>query len=246
MEGTHKEVPTIYFSFSHMEKKRILVVDDEQDLCEIISVNLQTCGYDVDIAYSAEEVLTKDISSYNLLLLDVMMGEMSGFDLLSLLKKDASTRQIPVMFLTARDNEDSLLEGFRLGADDYISKPFSVKEMLARVKAVLSRSISPEQTNRQNVIHYKGIRMDEEQKSLSIDDVPTSLTRTEYELLHILLLHLGKVFSRQELIKSIWPCGVIVTDRTVDVNIARLRKKLGIYGNSICSRQGYGYYLSLS
>lgn len=229
-----------------MEKKRILVVDDEPDLCEIISVNLQFSGYDVDIAYSAEEVLTKDLSIYNLILLDVMMGELSGFDLLSLLKKDASTRQIPVMFLTAKDSEDSLLEGFRLGADDYISKPFSVKELLARVKAVLSRSLTSNQANSSHVIEYKGIRLDEEQKSISVDGVSVSLTRTEFELLHLLILHIGKVFSRHELIKSIWPCDVIVTDRTIDVNIARLRKKLGIYGSSICSRQGYGYYISHS
>ena len=229
-----------------MEKRRILVVDDEPDLCEIISVNLQSFGYDVDVAYSAEEVLTKDLSLFDLMLLDVMMGELSGFDLLSLLKKDASTYQIPVMFLTAKDSEDSLLEGFRLGADDYISKPFSVKELLARVKAVLSRSVPSNQTKSRHVISYKGISLDEEQKSISVDGESVSLTRTEFELLHLLILHLGKVFSRQELIKSIWPCDVIVTDRTIDVNIARLRKKLGIYGSCICSRQGYGYYISHS
>ena len=150
------------------------------------------------------------------------------------------------MFLTAKDGEDSLLKGFGLGADDYMSKPFSVKELSARVKAILSRSVSPNQTSSPAVINYKGIRMDEDQKIISVDNVSVSLTRTEFELLHLLLHHLGKVFSRQEMIKSIWPCDVIVTDRTVDVNIARLRKKLGKYGSCICSRQGYGYYISQS
>ena len=203
-------------------------------------------GYIVDVAYSSEEALTKNLSLYNLIILDVMMGEMSGFDLLTLLKKEVSTRQIPVMFLTAKDGEDSLLKGFGLGADDYMSKPFSVKELSARVKAILSRSVSPNQTSSPAVINYKGIRMDEDQKIISVDNVSVSLTRTEFELLHLLLHHLGKVFSRQEMIKSIWPCDVIVTDRTVDVNIARLRKKLGKYGSCICSRQGYGYYISQS
>ncbi len=229
-----------------MERKRILVIDDEPDLCEILSINLMTAGYAIDTAYSAEEALKKDISKFDLLLLDVMMGEISGFDLISILRQNEKTAHIPVLFLTAKDTEDDLLHGFCLGADDYISKPFSVKEVLARVKAVLARTSTAAPASTHHEISYKGIQMDMEQKSLMVDGVPVNLTRTEYDLLARLIQNEGIVFTRQELIQSVWPEGVIVTDRTVDVNIARLRKKLGEYGNCICSRQGYGYYLAKS
>ena len=227
-----------------MERKRILVVDDEPDLCDILSINLMTSGYAVDTAYSAEEAIKKDISRFDLILLDVMMGEMSGYDLLSKLKMDEETEHIPVLFLTAKDTESDLLHGFSLGADDYISKPFSVKEVMARVKAVLSRTSAPPPLHTPRIIHYKGLAMDIEEKSLKVDGEEVSLTRTEFDLLYKLIRQVGIVFTRQELIQSVWPEGVIVTDRTVDVNIARLRKKLGGYGNCLCSRQGYGYYLS--
>lgn len=227
-----------------MERKRILVVDDEPDLCEILSINLMTSGYAVDTAYSAEDALKKDISRFDLLLLDVMMGELSGFDLLSKLRMNDKTAHIPVLFLTAKDTESDLLHGFSLGADDYISKPFSVKEVLARVKAVLCRTSNVYPSPRLRHVHYKGLEMDIEEKSLMVDGSSVSLTRTEFDLLSQLIRHTGIVFSRQELIQNVWPEGVIVTDRTVDVNIARLRKKLGEYGAYICSRQGYGYYLS--
>ncbi len=227
-----------------MERKRILVIDDEPDLCEILSINLMTVGYAIDTAYSAEEALKKDISKFDLILLDVMMGNLSGYDLLAILKQNEKTKQIPVLFLTAKDTEENLLHGFSLGADDYISKPFSVKEVLARVKAVLNRTSATHPFLTQHLVHYKGIRMNIEQKSLMVDGLSVNLTRTEYDLLTCLIQNEGIVFTRQELIHSVWPEGVIVTDRTVDVNIARLRKKLGKYGNCICSRQGYGYYLA--
>ena len=118
-----------------MDIPKILVVDDEEDLCEILKFNLETEGYEVDTAFSAEEALKRDISSYQLLLLDVMMGEMSGFKMASLLRKNEKTAGIPIIFLTAKDTENDMLTGFSLGADDYISKPFSIRQVIARVKS---------------------------------------------------------------------------------------------------------------
>ena len=227
-----------------MDQKRILVVDDEQDLCDILLFNLHAAGYQAEAAYSAEEALramheqqgTTD-GRYDLLLLDVMMPGMSGFELARLLKDDAPTRDIPIIFLTAKDTEDDTLLGFSIGADDYVTKPFSVREVMARVKAVLSRSNKA--FNVPTV--YGGLAVNVANKTACIDGNPIALTRTEYELLCLLLSHRGQVFSRQQLLDRVWPHDVIVTERTVDVNIARLRKKLGIYAACLVSRTGYGY-----
>ncbi len=229
-----------------MDKKRILVVDDERDLCDILRFNLLSAGYLAEAFCSAEEALrairNPQSPAYDLLLLDVMMPGMSGFELAECLKADKQTMSIPIIFLTAKDAEADKLQGFALGADDYVAKPFSVREVLARVRAVLNRTAdySPQSmTDRQ--LAYEELLIDTEGKSATIDGRPLSLTRTEYELLRLLLEHPGKVFSRQQLLERVWPREVIVTERTVDVNIARLRKKLNRYGACLVSRTGFGY-----
>lgn len=222
---------------------RILVVDDEQDLCEILKFNLETEGYQVETANSAEEALEKDIASYNLLLLDVMMGGMSGFQLAKQLKNSEVTAHIPIIFLTARDTENYTVTGFNLGADDYISKPFSIREVMVRVRAVLRRTASRlEGAEEPAVISYQGLLLNLDKKSVSVDGEDVPFTKTEFELLRLLLEERGRVFSRQELIDRVWPKDVLVLDRTVDVNITRMRKKIGKFAKCIVTRLGFGYY----
>lgn len=221
---------------------RILVVDDEQDLCEILKFNLETDGYTVEMANSAEEALEMNIESFNLLLLDVMMGGMSGFALARQLKAEPATKDIPIIFLTARDTENDTVTGFNLGADDYISKPFSIREVLVRVRAVLRRTAEHNGVPQSNVISYQGLELNLDKKTVSIDGEDIPFTKTEFEILHLLLDEKGRVFSRQELIDRIWPKDVLVLDRTVDVNITRLRKKIGRFSKCIVTRLGFGYY----
>lgn len=222
---------------------RILVVDDEQDLCEILKFNLETEGYQVETANSAEEALEKDIASYNLLLLDVMMVGMSGFQLAKQLKNSEVTAHIPIIFLTARDTENDTVTGFNLGADDYISKPFSIREVMVRVRAVLRRTASRlEGAEEPAVISYQGLLLNLNKKSVSVDGEDVPFTKTEFELLRLLLEERGRVFSRQELIDRVWPKDVLVLDRTVDVNITRMRKKIGKFAKCIVTRLGFGYY----
>lgn len=221
---------------------RILVVDDEQDLCEILKFNLETDGYTVEMANSVEEALEMNIESFNLLLLDVMMGGMSGFALAKQLKAEPATKDIPIIFLTARDTENDTVTGFNLGADDYISKPFSIREVLVRVRAVLRRTAEHNGVPQSNVISYQGLELNLDKKTVSIDGEDIPFTKTEFEILHLLLDEKGRVFSRQELIDRIWPKDVLVLDRTVDVNITRLRKKIGRFSKCIVTRLGFGYY----
>ena len=224
---------------------KILVVDDEQDICEILQYNLETEGYEVVIANSAEEALGLPLLEFGLILLDVMMGEMSGFQMARRLKDNTVTAQIPIIFITALDSEDNLVKGLNIGADDYIAKPLSMKEVKARVRAVLRRSFLPQlqQTiiTTDNIICYEGLTLAHNAKTITLDGQNLSLTKLEYELLSLLLRHPGKVFSREELLKYCWPQDVLVLDRTVDVNITRLRKKIGRYGKHIKTRVGYGY-----
>lgn len=221
---------------------RILVVDDEQDLCEILKFNLETEGYVVDTANSAEEALEMDMTSYDLLLLDVMMGEMSGFAMARKLKLNAATKTIPIIFLTARDTENDTVTGFNLGADDYIPKPFSIREVVVRVRAVLRRTSEQKLEIEQRILRYETLEMNLDKKTVMIEGEEISFTKTEYELLKLLLSERGRVFSRQELIDRVWPSDVLVLDRTVDVNITRMRKKIGKYSKNIVTRLGYGYY----
>ena len=220
----------------------ILVVDDEQDLCEILKFNLETEGYNVETANSAEEALEMGIEKSDLLLLDVMMGGMSGFALAKRLKENPLMAGIPIIFLTAKDTENDTVTGFNLGADDYISKPFSIREVMVRVRAVLRRTKEKEGVQPSNIVSYQGLELNLDKKSVSIDGEDIPFTKTEFEILHLLLDERGRVFSRQELIDRIWPKDVLVLDRTVDVNITRLRKKIGRFSKCIVTRLGFGYY----
>lgn len=223
-----------------MNNYRILVVDDEEDLCEILKFNLEMEGYTVDTANSAEEALKLDIKQYNLLLLDVMMGEISGFKMARMLKADKDTAEIPIIFITAKDTENDTITGFNLGADDYISKPFSLREVIMRVKAVLRRTASV-QVKEEEQLQYKGLIINIPQKKVTIDDEEMSLTKKEFEILLLLLQNQGRVFSREDILAKVWHEEVYVLDRTIDVNITRLRKKIGNYGKYIVTRLGYGY-----
>lgn len=223
-----------------MNDYRILVVDDEEDLCEILKFNLEMEGYTVDTAYSAEEALKLDFTQYNLLLLDVMMGEISGFKMARMLKANKDTAEIPIIFITAKDTENDTITGFNLGADDYISKPFSLREVIMRVKAVLRRTAGV-QIKEEEQLQYKGLVINIPQKKVTIDGEETSLTKKEFEILLLLLQNQGRVFSREDILAKVWNDEVYVLDRTIDVNITRLRKKIGSYGKYIVTRLGYGY-----
>ena len=225
---------------------KILVVDDEQDICEIMQYNLETEGYEVVTANSAEEALELPLADFSLILLDVMMGEMSGFQLARKLKERPDTAPIPIIFTTALDDEDNMIKGLNIGADDYIAKPLSIKEVKARVKAVLRRvaaSRSEKMFNAQGtqVVSYDDLVLDLNAKTATLEGKDLSLTKLEFELLSLFLLNPGKTFARNDLLSRCWPQDVYVLDRTVDVNITRLRKKIGRYGKQIKTRIGYGY-----
>ena len=224
-----------------MNPYRILVVDDEEDLCEILQFNLETEGYQVDVAYSAEEALKKNIAEYNLLLLDVMMGEMSGFKMARALRENPATATTPIIFLTAKDSETDRLTGFNIGADDYISKPFSIREVLARVKAVIRRVENKKTVVEVEQLTYETLVMFLGNKKVLLDGVEIPFTKKEYEILRLFLENKNRVFSRDEMLTRVWSDEVIVLDRTIDVNITRLRKKIGAYGKNIVTRLGYGY-----
>ena len=242
---------------------KILVVDDEQDICEILQYNLETEGYEVETANSAEAALekinsalgqtspTQDITPYSLILLDVMMGEMSGFQMARKLKNNPQTDKIPIIFITALDGEDNTVKGLNIGADDYIAKPLSIKEVKARIHAVLRRTKqsalkqsdagAEQKEEHQNVIQYKTLCINEISKTATLDTELIQLTKLEFELLVLLVKNADKVFSREDLLERCWPSDTFVLDRTVDVNITRLRKKIGKYGKQIKTRFGYGY-----
>ncbi len=220
-------------------KAKILIVDDEEDLCEILQFNLESEGFETDVAYSSEEALKKPLENYALILLDVMMGKMSGFKLAEKLRKERKM-DIPIIFLTAKNTENDTLTGFNLGADDYIPKPFSIKEVIARVKAVIKRT-SDEFESKEQLIKINGLILDKVKKKLFVDNKTVYLTKKEFEILQLLMQYSGRIFSRDEILDRIWENEVIVIDRTIDVNITRLRKKIGKYGKYIVSRSGYGY-----
>ena len=217
----------------------ILIVDDEETLCEILSFNLRAAGYQTSVAYSAEEALTLPLEQFDLLLLDVMMGELSGFGFANILKGRPQTADIPIIFCTARDSEDDTVRGLGLGADDYISKPFSVREVVARVGSVLRRT-APIRTER-NLLSFNGLNLDLQRKVCTVDGEEVALTRKEFQILALLLEHPDMVFSREEIMDRVWKDDVVVMGRTVDVNVTRLRKKIGPYGANIITRLGHGY-----
>ncbi len=222
--------------------ERILVVDDEETLCEMLQLNLENEGYEVDVAYSAEQALEMDLTKYSLILLDIMMGEISGFKMARIMKSNPETANIPVIFCTAKDTEDDMVQGLNLGADDYIMKPYTIRNVITRVKTVLrrvNRQVSEEKNN--DSICIKGLCVDLDFKKCTIDGKEVKLTKKEFELLVFMLKNRGKIFTRNELLSYVWKDEVIVLDRTIDVNITRLRQKIGEYGNFIITRSGYGY-----
>ena len=224
-----------------MNEYRILVVDDEEDLCEILKFNLENENYIVDVAYSAEEALAMDLSVYNLILLDVMMGEISGFKMANIMKKNKETASIPIIFVTAKDTENDVCTGLNIGADDYISKPYSIREVILRIKAVLRRASTPSAAVASGKLVFETLVMDLDSKKVEIDGEVIPLTKKECEILFTWLKGKGKVFSREDILARVWKDEVYVLDRTVDVNITRLRKKIGRYGKHITTRMGYGY-----
>ena len=223
---------------------KILVVDDELDICEILQYNLDTEGYEVAYVNSAEEALALNLTEYALILLDVMMDNMSGFQMARMMKENPATAQIPIIFITALDGENHMVKGLNIGADDYIVKPLSMKSVKARVNAVLRRVYPHGMRDgmpEADTVCYEGIVLDLKAKTVSLDHQELPCTKLEFELLSFLLQHPGTVYSREDLLKCCWPTGTYVLDRTVDVNITRLRKKLGRYGKQIKTRVGYGY-----
>ena len=245
-----------------MAKQRILIVDDEEDICMILSYSLQKAGYETLVAHSAEEALANyelRIKNYevDLILLDIMMGEMSGLEMAEKLKSENGNVKCenhlpPIIFLTALSDEDTVLQGFKLGADDYISKPFRIAEVLARVAAVLRRSAMPKtavqnssEVQNSSTIVFEGIVVNKADMSLKVDDEAVVMTRKEIELLCYLLTHRGQILSREHLLKNVWDSNGFVLERTVDVHITHLRKKLGQYGKRIVTKSGYGYMFSV-
>lgn len=219
---------------------KILVVDDEKALCDTLKFNLELEGYDVDTANSAEEAMALDLAVYDLILLDVMMGEISGFQMAKILKNSPKLTSIPIIFCTALGEEENMLKGLNIGADDYISKPYSIRNVLARVRTVLRRSCATQQKS-SDTIRHEGLIINKELKSCEIDGMDIKLPRKEFEILWTFISNPGKIFSREEILQKIWPDDVVVLNRVVDVNVTRLRSKLGKYGHLIITRSGYGY-----
>ena len=227
---------------------KILVIDDEEALCEILKYNLEKEGYEVDCAYSAEEALDMDLSGYSLFIVDIMMERLSGFDFAKRIRNQVATENTPIIFCSALNGEDDTVMGLNIGADDYITKPFVISEVLARVRAVLRRSQATKKWE-YNVsksiyepdITFKTLRIDRNEKLCYLDGQEINLTRTEFDILLFLLTHRNRIYSREEIIRNVWDDVVVVTSRTIDTNIARLRKKIGEYGNNIVTRLGFGY-----
>ena len=221
---------------------KILIVDDEQHICEILAFNLNNEGFEVECAYSAEEALKKLTPEHKLILLDIMMGGMSGYKMAERLRIEGNT--VPVIFLTAKDTENDMLTGFSVGGDDYISKPFSIKEVIARTKAVMKRSKKETEQDESSIdqrLIFNDLVIDVENKELIIGGNKINLTKTEFEVLVLLAKHPNRIFSRVDLIENIWKEAPYTIERTVDVHIARLRKKLGAHASVIMNRSGYGY-----
>ncbi|MDE5750437.1 MAG: response regulator transcription factor [Duncaniella sp.] len=236
---------------------RLLLIDDEESICEILKYNLRKEGYEVDTAYSAEEALEKDLTQYDLFIVDIMMENLSGYDFAKAVRNNGRTESAPIIFCSALNGEDDTVMGLNIGADDYITKPFKMSEVIARVNAVLRRTqlaklaaaaaAAPAQTEdpddeplkAQEV--YKGLRVDPNEKVAYLDDERIPLTKTEFEILYFFLTHRGRIYSRQEIMRRVWADDVVVNNRTIDTNITRLRKKIGEYGNNIETRPGFGY-----
>lgn len=232
-------------------RTKILVIDDEEALCEILKYNLEKEGYEVDCAYSAEEALDMDLEDYSLFMVDIMMDKLSGFDFAKRIHNITALEDKPILFCSALSDEDHVVKGLNIGADDYVTKPFVIGEVLARVRAILRRSnalakksaddIIEQQRDYESDVVFKGLRIDRNDKEVYIDNEPVTLTRTEFDVLLFFLTHRNRIYSRDEIIKNVWGDAVVVTGRTIDTNITRLRRKLGSYDKYIVTRQGFGY-----
>ncbi|MBN2597382.1 response regulator transcription factor [Labilibaculum sp.] len=223
-----------------MKDLKILVVDDEEDLCEILQFNLKQEGFDVDVAYSAEQALKLELQTYDFFLLDIMMGEISGLDLAKIIRRNPDLAEKAILFITAKTSEADKLIGFNAGADDYVSKPFSVKEIIARINVICKRIFS----DSENDLDFKfdDFKMISDSKKVCINDQDVGLTKTEYEILRLLISHQGRIYSREEIMSIIWTNDSSIGDRTVDVNVRRIRKKIGEHHKFIKTKSGYGYY----
>ncbi len=231
-------------------RERILVIDDEESICDIFRYNLSKEGYEVDIALSAEEALEMDLSKYQLFIVDIMMGDVSGFDFAKRLRNVSATEFTPIIFCSALNEEDEKVMGLNIGADDYVTKPFSIVEVLARVRAVLRRTNNAnnnssaqaqENSEYETDLTYKTLRIDRNAKLAYLENDALALTRTEFEILQFFLTHRNRIYSRQEIISNVWGEDIVVNNRTIDTNITRLRKKIGRYADNIVTRQGFGY-----
>ncbi len=229
---------------------RILVIDDEESLCDILKYNLEKEGYQVDCAYSATEALERNLKIYSLFIVDIMMEHLSGYDFVQRVRSLTATENIPVIFCSALDGEDDKVTGLNIGGDDYITKPFKLNEVSARVRAVLRRAQAaraaqapekPAMPERLPDATFRTLRIDQNTKKCYVDGEEVSLTPTEYSLLLFFLTHKGRIYSREEIIRNVWSSDVYVTERAIDTNITRMRKKLGQYGRCIVTRPGFGY-----
>lgn len=230
---------------------RILVIDDEEAVCEILKFNLEKEGYEVDCAYSAEEALDMDLPQYDLFMVDIMMDQLSGFDLAKRIRNVTDTEEKPILFCSALNDEDAVVKGLNIGADDYVTKPFVIGEVIARVRAILRRTgrgdkrveSAPAEKDSlyESDVTFKGLRIDRNDKECYVDGEPITLTRTEFDILLFFLTHCNRIHSREEIMKNVWGDDVVVSERTIDTNITRLRKKLGKYDKYIITRQGFGY-----
>ncbi|MGN0213764.1 MAG: response regulator transcription factor [Muribaculaceae bacterium] len=228
---------------------KILIVDDEESICEILQYNLELEGYSVSIVSSAEQALKQDIKSFSLIILDIMMKNMNGYDLAKKLKTNPETEFTPIMFCSALNSEDARVKGLNIGGDDYITKPFRIREVLARVRSLLRRTqmikrLSQSDTiaaNSNSDIDFKGLHIHRKNKQCTIDDEPIRLTKTEFELLQFFISNPNCIYTRKEIITKIWGSNDEVTERAIDTNITRLRKKIGNYGKYLTTRLGYGY-----
>lgn len=223
-----------------MNRYRILVVDTEEELCEVIRFTLETEGYSVDVVYSAEEALQKTISDYNLLLVDIILGEMSGYRMVHNIRNNPKTATTPVIFISAKDNENDRLTAFNVGADDYITKPFSLREMLARIKVIISRFELKKMITVQ-ILSYDKLKVNLAKKQVLLEEKEIQFTKKEFEILKLLLENKNRLFTREELLKCVWPDEAFVLSRTIDVNITRIRKKIGTYEKNIVTKLGLGY-----
>lgn len=233
-------------------RPKILVIDDEEAVCEILKFNLEREGYQVECAYSAEEALERDdLEVFSLFLVDIMMGQLSGFDFAGRVRNVTATEETPILFCSALSDEDCVVKGLNIGADDYVTKPFNIGEVLARVRAILRRTESTRRRAAADVIEqesiyepdivFRGLRIDRNNKECYLNNEPVSLTRTEFDILLFFLTHRNRIYSREEIIRNVWGEDVVVTGRTIDTNITRLRKKLGECEKYVVTRQGFGY-----